>query len=60
MKTVTIGEWTIEGETDKAIVKQYILGTLKSMAGYDRVDLPAAFPRQILLLRLLTASTVVM
>ncbi len=40
MKRVTIGQWTIQGETDKDIVKQYIVGTLKSMAGYDSVYLP--------------------
>ena len=43
MKKVTIGEWTISGHSDKDIVKQYVLGTLKSMAGYDRVDLPYEF-----------------
>ncbi len=43
VKKVTIGEWTIEGDTDKDIVKQYILGTLKSMAGYDGVMLPDEF-----------------
>ncbi|MGO9327447.1 MAG: hypothetical protein ACLQJ0_04950 [Steroidobacteraceae bacterium] len=43
MKRVTIGEWTIEGDTDKSIVRQYILGTLKSMAGYDGVILPYEF-----------------
>jgi hypothetical protein len=43
MKSVTIGEWTIQGDSDKDIVSQYITGTLKSMAGYDRVDLPYEF-----------------
>ena len=43
MKKITIGEWTLEGDSDKDIVRQYILGTLKSMAGYDSVILPYEF-----------------
>jgi hypothetical protein len=50
MKTVTIGEWTIEGHTDKDIARQYILGTLKSMAGYDGVILPYEFIEKLVAL----------
>jgi hypothetical protein len=42
-KTLTIGDWTIRGDSDKEIVSQYIIGTLKSMAGYDRLELPYEF-----------------
>ena len=37
---VTIGQWTIRRETNKDIVKQYMVSTLESMAGYDNVCLP--------------------
>ncbi len=44
---VTIGGWTIQGETEKDIVKQYVLGTLKSMADYDNVMLPYEFMEKL-------------
>jgi hypothetical protein len=47
MKKVTIGQWKIEGHTDKDIVRQYIVGTLKSMAGYDSVMLPYEFMEKL-------------
>jgi hypothetical protein len=47
MKIVTIGQWIIMGDTDKEIVRQYVLGTLKSMAEFDRVNLPYEFNEKL-------------
>ena len=47
MKIATIGQWIIVGATDKEIVRQYVIGTLESMAEFDGVILPYGFNEKL-------------
>jgi hypothetical protein len=40
MRKVTVGGWTIEGDSDREIFLKYVRGTLESMSALDGVVLP--------------------
>lgn len=47
MKFVVIGQWVLMGDTEKEIVRQYVTGTLESMAKFDGVILPYEFKEKL-------------
>lgn len=47
MKFVVIGQWVLMGNTEKEIVRQYVTGTLESMAKLDGVSLPYEFKEKL-------------